>query len=456
MRPDLVAELPIVYFPESPLRIPAQICEQIRGLVTQGLLSPGDHLPSSRSLAAQLGVSRGSVVTAYDQLLAEGYIITAHGSGSQINPQLLSVTPGTTPISTIPENPKNTLISLSPGMPDITKIVDSSWRSAWREAATDPSTCPLLGDNQLRYEIAEHVRHMRGVLIDPAQVIITAGAREGLSLILTCLGRNTIVGLESPGYPGLRGIPYALGHKIIDIPTTRQGIDVDKLDPHIDVAVLTPSHQYPQGGSLSAQTRTQLAQWAARTNTWLVEDDFDSELRYTGQPLPSLATIAPERTILLGTFSTLLSPGLSCGFIIVPPLLLQQLSTHRQTLGQPVSAITQRALSYYLHQGALRRRTQRLRRIYRRRRDMVVSLLGSLENTTLLPISGGLHAVLLCNSQHVINYCAQAGFQLTALEDYWGGTNFKERVDGIVFGFGLHDDLTLTRALEAIRDAVTG
>ena len=157
---------------------------------------------------------------------------------------------------------------------------------------------------------------MRGLVVNPDRIIVTAGARDGLALLLNVLGPGTI-GVESPGYPSLRRVPAALGHTIVDLHTDHHGVNPAELQhlQGLDRVLVTPSHQYPSGGSLSGSRRVALTSWAQHTNTVIIEDDFDSELRYVGQPLPALAALAPDHTVLLGTFSSVLSPALALSLI---------------------------------------------------------------------------------------------------------------------------------------------
>lgn len=457
MRPDLVADLPIRIDIRSEQSIPVQLAAHIRDLVARRIIAPGDHLPSTRTLASRLGVSRGTVVTAFEQLGAEGYLTSAHGSGTIINPDLRLLKPDP-PVQVKRAEPAQPLappdlLALDPGIPDTATLADSAWRAAWRQAcSTQPSSFPPLGLPALRTEISEHLRHMRGLVADPSRIIVTAGAREGFALLLRALGDNLSIGVESPGYPSLRRVPPLLGHHTVNLSTDADGLDVDKLGSALDAVLLTPSHQYPYGGSLPAARRTKLTAWATKTSTLLIEDDFDSELRYLGMPLPALTAMAPAQTVLLGTFSSVISPHIACGYLVAPDNLIAELTQVRSILGQPVGAITQEALARYLSSGALRRRTQRMRRLYRHRREMVTRTFDAVEHVELRPINGGLHAVLICElpESDVVQACADRGIEVTGLSHYWGGGDAE---NGIVFGFGSHDDETLNQALGHIVDA---
>lgn len=458
MRPDLVTTPPIHINSNSTDPIPSQIAHQIRTLIGTGLLEPGDHVPSTRVLSTQLKISRGSVVTAYEQLLAEGFLIAARGSGTRINP---NITPTPPPPPTPTPAAEPSAIDLTPGHPDTATLANSSWRAAWRHACAQPPTrTPAQGLAHLREQVADHLRLMRSVTANPDHIIITAGAREGFSLILQAYGSALRVGVESPGYPSLRRIPTALGSTTVALPTDTHGLITHNLPP-VDTLLVTPSHQYPHGGSLPAYRRTELAAWATRTSGLIIEDDFDSELRHVGQPLPALFSLAPQHTALLGTFSTVISPQVSCGYIVAPPDLVPRLIELRAIFGNTASGITQEALAQYLSSGALRRRTQNLRRIYRRRRDTVISILGSIPGTTLSPIAGGLHAVLACTRPEadILQRCRQRGIIVERLSGYWSkhpsSEDHRDPSNGIVIGFGSHDDTTLTDALHHIAWAVS-
>ncbi len=447
MRSEIAAELNLSIQKDAEQPIPVQLTAEIRKLVARGTLTPGDPIPSTRALAAQLGVARGTVVAAYEQLQGEGYLISERGSGTCINPHLHPVQP-TPPPSKKPKAHKS-LLPLSPGAPDTSTLVDPTWRAAWREAASQTRALPAAGAYELREEISHHVRHMRGLVAEPERIIIASGAREGLMVLLHALGPQLKVGVESPGYPSLRKIPGLLGHRLQEVGTDEHGIRTDQLG-HMDALIVTPSHQYPTGGSLPAQRRTALAEWACRRNTLLIEDDYDSELRYAGQPLPALAALAPNNTALLGTFSTLISPSIACGYIVMPPDLVEAGLRVRELLSQPAGTITQIALARYMASGALRRRTQRLRRLYAKRRDIVTEELSGLAHATLRPIHGGLHAVVLCerDAHEVVRACAAQGLGVTALSEHWGGSGVSD--NGVVFGFGAHSDEELRRALRIL------
>ncbi|MCT1409650.1 PLP-dependent aminotransferase family protein [Corynebacterium accolens] len=434
--------MPLRLDPADTRALPVQIADAVRADATSGALLPGEAVPSTRALATQLGVSRGSVVTAYEQLTAEGYLSAEVGSGTVINPRLPH-SPPPRPEPAPQPTPAPNLLELTPGLPDTAGIITPEWRAAWRDAAAQP----LSDAPPLPHHIANHLRYMRGLRVDPRRIVVTAGARDGLALVLRTLGTALRVGVESPGYPSLRRVPQALGHELVNVPTDADGVTVPDTD--LDALIVTPSHQYPYGASLPAERRAELVAWARQNGALLIEDDFDSELRYVGQPLPALAALAPERTVLLGTFSTVISPSIACGYVVVPDGLRGGIDKQRDIFGQPVGTIPQAALAHYLASGALRRHTGRMRRTYKRRRDLVADALGTLPGARLLPINGGLHAVLLCDPAIVLRAAAR-GIKLTPLREYWGGVDAE---DGVVLGFGHLSDDDLRHSLSAVAAA---
>lgn len=463
MRTAPEVELPIQLRPGAgPL--PDQIAAEIRRLLAAGVLAAGDPLPSTRALAARTGVSRGSVVAAYDQLLAEGWLVARGGRGTRVNPRVRAVRPpGSEPLPaarSVPAPVRRAVIDLRPGRPMESSLVDATWRSAWRRAADEPLDVPVpvLGWDPLRTAIAEHLRRMRAVVRPADQVAVTAGGREGLALLLSALKVRS-VGVEEPGYPSLRQVVATAGGELVTLPTDHHGLITDLLpDAAPDMVLVTPSHQYPLGGSLPIDRRQALLDWADRQGVWVVEDDYDSELRYSSQPLPALTAMdTRDRVVLLGTFAKTLSPALATGFLVLPPSLVDTVTRARIARGMPVSLVTQRAVGHYLAAGGLTRHTQRMRNLYRRRRGQVVAALDGLTGAEVRPMDGGLHAVVDCAGmglpeQVILARLEGAGVLATGLSAYWSATGGSP--PGIVFGFGGVGDAELARGLAAIAEVL--
>ncbi|PZO70387.1 MAG: PLP-dependent aminotransferase family protein [Kocuria palustris] len=537
-------ELTVVLERSGALSLPVQLADGIRSQVASRALAPGDALPSTRLLASRLGVSRGTVVAAYDQLIGEGYLraeqgrpTTVHPGLERIHPSTPASLPGSAP-SPSPGSPSSFspaprtsgfgerpiphpapvaddavdglpvreehLLDLRPGQPDTSRVEGPAWRAAWRHAAGQP--LPVrpdpAGQDVLRRASAEHLRLMRALPASPDRLVITAGAREGLSLLLGTLsarsGRARLrVGVETPGYPTLRAAVEALGHERVACPVDDDGLRVDLLpagDDAPDVLIVTPSHQYPLGGSLSLQRRLELLEWAQRHDVLIVEDDFDSELRYVGAPLPTLSALDPTgaSVALLGTFSALLSPALATGYLVLPDPWLDPVLERRRQLGVPVSALTQTAIAHLLDSGYLRRHTRRMRSVYARRRDRIRAAFAETRRARLAPMHGGVDVVITTDDEEaaVVGRCRDAGLLVGRRSAYWsaasplpseasdvdcadrsdcgihGGSDGEVAGDsrggaggrggGIVVGFARTDDEVLSRVLPQLVAACEG
>lgn len=530
--------LPVRVVRSAPGSLPSQIAEQVRSLITDGFLVAGDVLPSTRSLAERLDVSRGTVVFAYEQLVGEGYLVTARG-GTRVA-EGLTFGAGTSPVRPSQDGPvppggpgrpypakaratrsqsernllapaqsaqalpvqagaQNPLIDLRPGAPDTSLVASAAWRAAWREAAATPGPAyPPAGSPALRVQLADHLRLMRSVLRSPDDLIVTAGARDGFRLILTALrqrvrSRPLRVAVENPGYPSLHRIPLAFGHELVPVPVDEHGLNPAYLPTgasHPDLVLVAPSHQYPLGASMPVARRLELLAWAREHDSLIVEDDYDSELRYTGDPLPALASLdragGPgvedfDRVLTLGSLSKTVTGGLNLGFVVAPRHLRADLLDLRADLGNPVSSLVQDAMTSYLAVGGLRRHTARMRRIYRGRRERVVEALTGLPGVQVLPMDGGLHAVVHlpalapADEDALVARAEAAGVLVAPLGAYWsassvtpaaagaagaagaGASPTRPRpLTGLVLGFGGVPDRKLDLGLDLVRTVLQG
>lgn len=480
------SELPITIDRTADASLPSQIAAALRDSIDREILRPGEAVPATREFASRLGVARGVVVAAYEQLIAEGYLSAGHGRGTRVHPALRSVERGDTselisglgaPGKSItsqaggqPAEPapgQRHAGPLTPGLPDTSAVLSSAWRAAWRDASTlTHLEEPPLGSPRLRAAISEHLRRMRGTRRSADHIIVTAGAREGLSLLLTTLGsthgRALTVGVEDPGYPSLRRVAARHGARIVALPVDADGLIADSLpDGLLDAIIVTPSHQYPLGGSLPLARRRALLEWAERTGAVIIEDDYDSELRHSGSPLPALAALDDAQhgsVVLLGTFSKTVSQALSAGFLLAPARLLHLIEPVRTDLGGPVSAVVQAALTDYLESGALRRHTARMRRRYAARRELVVERLYGVAGASVRPMSGGLHAVIELSGGEAVEsevHAACADLGVVPLSAYWQGRDHSTARFGLVIGTGGSVDRpTFETALTTLRAAL--
>lgn len=417
--------------------LPARIVADVRARLDDGTLSPGDRVESTRTLARQLGVSRGSVVTAYEQLVGEGFL-TADRGGTRVNPDL----PARRVRTAAPRpQPLREASLLSPGVPDTTELATHTWRAAWRMAAAEPTAHPAPGSARLRRQIADHVRLTRSVTVTADNVVVTAGARDGLRTIMGVT--EGPVGVDDPGFPTLHAIPRALGREVVPVTADAQGMSIDALaaaDP--SVVLVMPNHLYPTGAQMTAGRRIELIDWARGSGALIVEDDYDSELRPAHAALAGL----DEHAVLLGSFAKTLTPALGLGYLIVPDHLVEAAGAATA----PVSGVVQDAMANFMAEDGLRRHTAKMRRIYRRRRRIVSEILPGA-----VAMDGGLHAVIEVADrgveERVVKRCRQAGFGVAGLADYWTTADRG----GVVLGVGGLDDDRLRTALQRLAALVS-
>ncbi|MGR2752424.1 MocR-like pyridoxine biosynthesis transcription factor PdxR [Agromyces arachidis] len=462
----------------------AQLVEGLRRGILDGRLRTGDPLPSTRALAAELGVARSSVVAAYDQLAGEGYLEVRQGAPTRVAPLAASVarTPAADPAPAPAGDPgadddgagggETPVLELRPGLPSTARLDERAWRAAWRHASRLPVTGgdpPDFGSRRLRGEIADHLRHARGLPASPDDVVVTAGTSDAVALLASALrllvDGTPRVAVEHPGYPSARRVMERRGAlATVPVPLDDDGIDVAALRairPAPHAVMVTPHHQYPLGGRLPVATRLDLLDWAASTGAVVVEDDYDSEFRHVGAPLPALASLDGDgRTVLVGSFSKVLTPWLRLGYLVLPadPRLRDAVAAVRDDETCPVPGIAQEAIAELLATGAVRRHIAAARRDYAHRRTLVLGALSGIEGAPLTALDGGLHAVVRLPSHEiaarVVARLARDGIALSSLADYSAVPG--EGPAGLVLGYGAPADTRLADALGRVRDVVAG
>lgn len=366
-----------------------QICDALRRQIIARYMTPGSRLPSSRNYAIELGVSRTSVVAAYEQLQAEGYIESRRGSGCYVTPMgsldVLDQTRGDqTPVKSATQWDAVRSEHQS-GSADMRLFPYHQWaRCVAKVARESPESLVQLndpfGDRHLRESIASYLFEWRGMHVSPRQILLTAGSVDALEIcIRTLLKENELIGLEDPGYPPLRHLIKNMGLSPVWLSINREGAQVPSLAPRNKtpgLVVLTPSHQFPLGGAMSPGRRIEFLNWAENAGSWIIEDDYDSEFRYAGKPIPALTGFDQSgRSIYIGSFAKIFSTGLRLGFLVAPFELLEDIN---QTLGKfasKASVSMQRALSEFMNNGEFYRHIRRVRRIYGERRRTLMECL---------------------------------------------------------------------------------
>jgi GntR family transcriptional regulator / MocR family aminotransferase len=378
-----------------------QLYRQIRDKILTGTLRPGKSLPSSRELAQELGVSRNTVILAYEWLCNEGYLESRQGAGTFVTARLPDVYLASPDPSVVPEDivdpPKRPQIvfcgerhmMVEKGVRPIDFWYGSpNWRNfplkAWRQLLIEnlPRSSNNLsrydspcGNLELRQSIAENVGATRGIRATPDQIVITAGAQEAMNLISRLLvDRGVRVAIEDPCYAGAARIFRSYGADLVPVAVDKLGIDLARLETvTAALAYVTPSHQFPTGVTLPLERRLRLLQWAQTVGAYVIEDDYDSDFRYDGPPLAALAGLDRNGCVLyMGTFSKSIGAGLRLGFLVIPEHLIDVITTVKSLASYGHPWLDQIVLAEFIRNGGYRRHLRRIRQLYRRARDTLV------------------------------------------------------------------------------------
>lgn len=431
--------------------LPTQVAAALRKRIADGTCASGSALPSSRRAAAALGLSRGTVTAAYDQLVAEGYLVARDRSGMEVAPRLAGHPRRGRPAPVRPTAAPSEGLDFTAGAEPTRPVDDPQWRSSVR-AAIAP------GGPRLEEAIATHLRTMRAMPVAPEDVVVTAGARAGLTLILreiaSAVGRPLRVAVESPGFPGLRRVLEALAADPVPIDVTSAGLDLAALDAALplDLVLVTPNHQFPSGGSLQAKGRQDLIAWAGQAEVLIVEDDYDSQYRHLGPPLPTLWEHDPHAVAHLGTFSAVLGRDVGTGYLIVPEGWREGINASQATLGNGVPPLMQRAMARYLQVGGLRRRIVRARRSSAAAAEVMAAAVPELVRLLGAPaVSDSGHLLVLelaqARADRVRAECASHGVQIADLSQGWAGGVPRH---GVLLNYGGHCPADIAAASSAL------
>jgi GntR family transcriptional regulator/MocR family aminotransferase len=416
---------------EAPAPLHRQLYDGLRKAILTGRLAPRSRLPSSRALAVELGISRNTVLTAFEQLASEGYLEARRGSGSRVAAMLPDPAPparraaarGTGNGARTAAAPGNARLSarglaltaasdaravrgdgpFAPAIPDLdifpfelwSRLLARSWRQPGLAMATGRDAA---GYFPLRAAIADYLRRVRAVRCEPEQVIVLSGIRQAVDLaVRLLLDAGNRVWLEDPGYAGVREVLRASGATLVPVPVDGEGLSVKagaRKAPDARLVCVAPSHQYPLGTVMTLARRLELLAWARGAGAWVIEDDYDSEFRYAGRPLAALQGLDEDgRVIYVGSFSKVLFPSLRLGYLVAPPALVDAFTTARSTLDDHAAMTAQPALASFIAEGHFAAHIRRTRKLYAARQAALLAaadrhLPGLLE---LAPASAGMH-----------------------------------------------------------------
>ena len=360
----------------SELPLHEQVERSIRESIQAGRLAAGARLPSSRELAAELGISRGVVTEAYSQLGAEGYLLSRQGAPVRVALTVQAPRARPPARSLLPSFPYH----FHPGLPDLAGFPRDRWlrslRAAWRRAPLDAVGYPdPRGVPALREALAGYLGRVRGVAAEPEQTLICTGFAQAFSLLCRWLAARGMerVALEDPGWHQHRLIVEQAGLEVVPVPVDDEGVSVEALAAGgVSAVVVTPAHQFPTGAVLSSARRAALIEWAEEGECLIVEDDFDAEYRYDGSGLGALQGLAPERVVYIGSASKRLTPGMRVGWALLPSWLAWPLIQAKAVEDSGSEAIGQLALHDFIERGELDRHIRRTRLRYRRRREALL------------------------------------------------------------------------------------
>jgi len=480
---------PIALEAGSGVPIYQQVSEWFRHAIANGQLRPGQRVPSTRSLATELQVSRLPVLSAYEQLLAEGYLQSFVGAGTCVahsipsaglkpaRPRMAAVplTPGSSRriaqrVATM-RAPEQTWLdsqgAFRVGLPALEHFPTELWAKLLNRHARTPNTESLVygdprGHAPLREAIADYLGAVRAVRVDAAQVLITTGSQQGVQICAhALLDPGDRAWMEDPGYPGARQAFGTIGARIVPVPVDQEGLDVAegiRRAPDARLAYISPSHQFPLGMTQSAARRMQLLRWAARAGAWIVEDDYDSEYRFGGRPVASLQGLdTEERVIYVGTFSKVMFPALRLGYLVVPKDLVSAFAACRDALDTCTATLPQLAMNDFIREGHFARHIRRMRVLYAERRAaLVASIRRHLpQQLEVIGAEAGMQLVALLppgvDDIALSQRAAQVGVSARPLSPCYAKPPAR---GGLIMGYGGADARALDEAVRRLKSCL--
>jgi GntR family transcriptional regulator/MocR family aminotransferase len=435
----------------------------LRDAIRRGRLAPGEPLPASRALAAELGMARGTVVEAYAQLVAEGYLLSRQGAGTQV-----ADAPGIMPRAEREPRTRQYVADFRLGRPDLSSFPRQQWHRALGRALrvvphADLGPGDPRGSRLLREVLADYLGRVRGVLATPEHIVVCSGFTQGLRVVCDALvgAGATDIALEDPCLPDHRATAAAAGMRVVPLEVDRDGaLPASFAAAAPEAVVLTPAHQAVLGGTLANLRRTAFVRIAAQHGAYILEDDYDAEFRYEGPPIGAMQGLAPERVIYSGTTSKSLAPGLRLSWLVVPSTLLEPVIEAKRRADRGTDVLSQLALAELIKAGVFDRHVRRMRLRYRRRRDALVeSLHAHAPGLTLRGVAAGLHAVAelpggsVMSESDVLAAAERHSVGLVGLARFW---HDAPGAQGVVLGYGApheHDYRTaLGRLGELLRE----
>ena len=434
----------------------------VRDAIHGGRLSAGERLPSTRALASDLGLARGTVAEAYAQLAAEGYLSTSPGAPTRVAAGLRPAERDGAAPDPLP-SPDRPRFDLRVGLPDVGAFPRPAWGRALRRALSEAPDQALAGGDprgrlELRRALAAYLGRTRGVLADPEQIVVTSGFTQGLlSLCLALRGASArSLAMEDPCLWHHREIAAGTGLRVAPLPVDEEGA-LPVPPAGVGAAVVTPAHQFPLGATLAAARRSALVAWARANRTVVVEDDYDGEFRYDRQPVGALQGLDPEHVVYAGTASKTLAPALRLGWLVLPRRLVETVAEAKQLVGG-TPTLEQWALAELIGSGGFDRHVRRMRQRYRGRRDLLLELLAErAPGLRTRGVAAGLHLVLElpprgAREDELLERAAARSLGLLGLGPFW----HEPRPDrqGLVLGYASSPEHNYRQTLATLGDVL--
>ncbi|MDQ0579569.1 MocR-like pyridoxine biosynthesis transcription factor PdxR [Streptomyces rishiriensis] len=437
----------------------------LREAVRSGRLARGTRLPSSRDLAADLGVSRGLVTEAYEQLTAEGYLRSGRGAGTWVSAAVRAARPRARDLAAHPPGVRADFV---PGTPDLSLFPRAAWAAAQRGVLAelphhdlgypDPRGLP-----RLRTALAELLARRRGVVADPERLVVVSGVAQATALLgLALHARGTVaVGVEDPGSPRHGALYAAAGLSTVPLALDAEGLAMEPLaSSGVRTVVTTPAHQFPTGIAYSARRRAELLDWARSVDGFVVEDDYDGDFRYDRAPVGALQGLDPERVAYTGSVSKSLAPGLRLGWLLVPEALAEEVVERKRTtdLGHPT--LDQALFARFVERGDYDRQLRRCQRAYRERRDALVSALGEhFPGARVSGIAAGLHVIVGFPVRYgprdrFLARTAAAGVEVRELTEYAHARDVRGAHIRLVLGYAQMSPARIRDGVRLMAEAV--
>ena len=447
-----------------------QIYDHIKEEIRKGNLLCGERLPSTRMLADYLQVSRSTVDMAYEQLLSEGYIESRPYKGffvCKIEELYHFKAAAPQKSEYVRQSPRRFLYDFSPNVVELGSFPFGTWKKITKETLIDDRKEMFAlghpqGDMDLRISISHYLHTSRGVNCTPEQIIVGAGNDYLLLLLEKILGRNICVALENPTYKRAYRIFHSFGYHVKAIPMDENGMRVDALyESEADLAYVMPSHQFPTGIIMPIGRRMELLRWAAREEQrYLIEDDYDSEFRYRGKPIPSLqASDHEDKVIYIGTFSKAIAPAIRISYMVLPQRLLARYWERCPFFSFTVSRIDQSVLNVFIRDGAFERHLNKMRKIYKSRHDTLLACCRKyLKDVTISGENGGLHMIMHCHGdqteEELLRLAGEKGVRLYGMSDTYIGRLPENWQPALILGYAGLKESEIETGIRILSDCI--